>query len=100
MSDTPKTDAACAKLAQNTGDLGFRDLAILHELCKKIERENARLRKAAMAVIMPLIQATEVHPCDEMNMEIKAKACPYGVYELYRLCLPNVASEGQREERA
>jgi hypothetical protein len=42
MSDTPRTDAACARLAQNTGSVGFRDLAILHELCKELERENLK----------------------------------------------------------
>jgi hypothetical protein len=56
----------------------------------ELECENARLRDAALAVIMPLIDDTCVHPCDEANIDVKAKACPYGVYDLYRLCLPNV----------
>ena len=58
-----------------------------------ILRDNAKLREAALAVIMPLIKDTAIHPCDEMDIDKKAKACPYNVDALYRLCLPNVQAQ-------
>lgn len=84
MSDTPRTDKEESTQTQRYGCRMVKS-----DFARELEKENARLREAALAVITPLIMDTDVHPCDEMDMDKKAKACPYQVYALYRLCIPS-----------
>jgi hypothetical protein len=45
MSDTPETNDALEKVSRNTWDISVRDLAVMHELSKKLERERDELRE-------------------------------------------------------